>query len=71
MKQDDLLGKAQSASPPAAVDSQAANQALMQDPLLGAFPALAIFSDEDFLWAKQLWNQSLEKQVLIITGESL
>lgn len=72
MKQKvDRLGETRSAPPPAALDGQAAEQAQMQDPLLGAFPALASFSAEDFLWAKQLWNQSLEKQLRIIAGESL
>ncbi len=72
MKQKvNLLRDLPSASPPAALDGQAAEQAQMQDPLLGAFPALASFSDEDFLWAKQLWNQSLEKQMRIIDGEIL
>ncbi len=70
MKQKvNLLRDLPSAPPPAALEGQAAEQT--QDPLLGAFPALASFSAEDFLWAKQLWNQSLEKQLRIIAGKRL
>lgn len=36
--------------------------------LFGAFPALAVFSQEDFDWAKRLWEHSIEKQSRILDG---
>lgn len=39
------------------------------EPLFGAFPELTAITDEDLAWAKQLWNQSVEKQERIIAGE--
>ena len=38
------------------------------EPLCGAFPELAAITDDDLIWVKQLWNQSLEKQERIIAG---
>lgn len=50
-------------------DLQPVEQPLGLQSLFGAFPELALFSDEDFRWAKHLWNQSLDKQEPIIAGE--
>jgi hypothetical protein len=32
--------------------------------LFGAFPELAVLSEEDIAWAEQLWGQSVEKPIL-------
>ena len=36
--------------------------------LFGAFPALAVFSQEDFDWAKRMWEHGVEKQSRILDG---
>jgi hypothetical protein len=41
---------------------------LLEEPslktLFGAFPELAVLSEGDMAWAKQLWGQSVEKPIL-------
>ena len=36
--------------------------------LFGAFPELASLSEDDFEWAKRLWEHSLAKQSRILDG---
>ena len=36
--------------------------------LFGAFPELAVLSDDDVAWAKRLWEHGLEKQSRILDG---
>ena len=33
------------------------------DPLFGAFPQLSTLGDDDFVWAKELWAQGVERQI--------
>jgi prevent-host-death family protein len=44
------------------------NDQPLVEPLFGAFPELAVITDEDVDWAKQLWKESFEKQLRIIEG---
>jgi prevent-host-death family protein len=44
------------------------DQQQVTEPLLGAFPELAVITNEDLAWAKQLWNQSVEEQDRITAG---
>ena len=69
MKSEIVLPGHSLASPPVPLDCQAIAQTPISDPLLGAFPALATSDDDTLLWAKQLWEQALEKQIQIIHGE--
>jgi predicted DNA-binding antitoxin AbrB/MazE fold protein len=43
---------------------------LLEEPslktLFGAFPELAVLSEGDMAWAKQLWEQSAEKQLHLL-----
>lgn len=34
----------------------------LTDSLFGLFPELAMLSDDDFAWARRLWEHSLERQ---------
>ncbi len=36
--------------------------------LFGAFPELAVLTDDDFAWGKRLWEHSLEKESRILDG---
>ena len=36
--------------------------------LFGAFPELAALTDNDFAWAKRLWEHSVENQSRILDG---
>lgn len=38
------------------------------DSLFGAFPELATLTENDFEWAKRLWEHGLEKQSRILDG---
>lgn len=41
------------------------------EPLLGAFPELAILTEDDFSWSKQLWDNGVEKQEHILVGKEV
>jgi predicted DNA-binding antitoxin AbrB/MazE fold protein len=36
--------------------------------LFGAFPELALLTEDEFEWAKRLWEHGLEKQSRILNG---
>jgi len=36
--------------------------------LFGAFPELAVLTDDDFAWAKRQWEHGIEKQSRILDG---
>jgi len=38
------------------------------DSLFGAFPELAMLSDDDVAWARRLWEHGAEKQSRILDG---
>ena len=38
------------------------------DSLFGAFPELAMLSDEDVAWARRLWDHGAQKQARILDG---
>ena len=33
------------------------------DSLFGAFPQLSTLGDDDFVWAKELWEQGVKRQI--------
>jgi predicted DNA-binding antitoxin AbrB/MazE fold protein len=45
---------------------EAENQS--RESLFGKFPELAQLTDDDFAWAKRLWEHGLEKQLRILDG---
>jgi predicted DNA-binding antitoxin AbrB/MazE fold protein len=41
---------------------------LQGNSLFGAFPELSLLTEDDFDWAKRLWEHSAEKQSRILDG---